>query len=88
MLFWVPPFEDRLGDLVNGSLVLNSSVRYLDRPWIRGILSKDKMIMFWPIQLAELGAVYALYQKWLIRWPKPWIFAIFFVDSNLHWAIC
>jgi hypothetical protein len=42
--------------------------------------------MFWPIH--ELGAVYALYQKWLIRWRKTWILAIFFVDSNLHWAIC
>jgi hypothetical protein len=40
------------------------------------------MIMFWPIQLAELGAVYAIYQKWLIRWRKTWILAIFFVDSN------
>jgi hypothetical protein len=40
MPFWVSPFEDRLGDLVNGSL--DSSVRYLDRPWIRGILSLQR----------------------------------------------
>jgi hypothetical protein len=35
------------------------------------------MITFSPIRLAELGAVYALYQKWLIRWPKPRILPAF-----------
>jgi hypothetical protein len=53
------------------------------------------MITFWPIQLAELGAVYAIYQKWLIRWPKPWILPAFlwirtytgrFAKSTIPWT--
>jgi hypothetical protein len=32
-----------VGELVNGPLVLDSSVRYFDRPWIRGILFNFKI---------------------------------------------
>jgi hypothetical protein len=41
------PFLNRLlGELVNGFLVLDSSVRYLDRPWIRSNLSTITAFMF------------------------------------------
>jgi hypothetical protein len=58
-------------------------------------LSKNRMITFWPIQLAELGEVYALYQKWLIRWPslsKTMDFRQLFCGfeptlGNLHYAM-